>query len=210
MVGYWGYTVYLTYMSLISAVLGVGFAVVDHNAFAGAVCLLVSGFLDLFDGKVARTKKNRTEREKKFGMQIDSLADLVAFGVLPAAIGFAIGVNHWWQWLILALFVLCGLVRLAYFNVLEEERQATEGGANTGFIGLPITTSALIFPLVVIFAEDFGDWFQLIYLLCLSIVGLLFVIRIHIKKPKLPMVIGMVIFGVIVLTFLILRKCNVF
>ncbi|MCR5307423.1 MAG: CDP-alcohol phosphatidyltransferase family protein [bacterium] len=210
MVGYWGYTVYLTYLSLISAVLGVGFAVVDHNAFAGAVCLLVSGFLDLFDGKVARTKKNRTDREKKFGMQIDSLADLVAFGVLPAAIGFAIGVNHWWQWLILALFVLCGLVRLAYFNVLEDERQATEGGANTGFIGLPITTSALIFPLIVIFAEDFGEWFQLVYLICLSIVGLLFVIRIKIKKPKLPMVIAMVIFGAIVLTILILRKCNVF
>lgn len=210
MVGYWGYTVYLTYLSLISAVLGIGFAVVDHNAFAGAVCLLVSGFLDLFDGKVARTKKNRTDREKKFGMQIDSLADLVAFGALPAAIGFAIGVTHWWQWLVLALFVLCGMVRLAYFNVLEEERQATEGGANTGFIGLPITTSALIFPLIVIFAEDFGDWFQLVYLICLSIVGLLFVIRIHIKKPRLPMVIGMVIFGLIVLTILILRKCGVF
>ncbi len=210
MVGYWGYTVYLTYMSLISAVLGVGFAVVDNNYFAGAVCLLVSGFLDLFDGKVARTKKNRTDREKKFGMQIDSLADLVAFGVLPAAIGWAIGVNHWWQWLILALFVLCGMVRLAYFNVLEEERQAVETGANTGFIGLPITTSALIFPLIVIFAEDFGEWFQLVYLICLAIVGLLFVIKIHIKKPKLPMVIGMVIFGVIVLTILILRKCNVF
>ena len=210
MVGYWGYTVYLTYMSLISAVLGVGFAVYDHNYFAGAVCLLVSGFLDLFDGKVARTKKNRTEREKKFGMQIDSLADLVAFGVLPAAIGWAIGVSHWWQWLILALFVLCGLVRLAYFNVLEEERQATEGGANTGFIGLPITTSALIFPLIVIFAEDFGEWFRLVYLICLSIVGLLFVMRIKIKKPKLPMVICMVIFGVAVLTLLILRRCNVF
>ena len=210
MVGYWGYTVYLTYMSLIAAVLGIGFAVVDHNAFAGAVCLLVSGFLDLFDGKVARTKKNRTDREKKFGMQIDSLADLVAFGALPAAIGFAIGVNHWWQWLILALFVLCGLVRLAYFNVLEEERMESEGGANTGFIGLPITTSALIFPLIVIFAEDFGDWFQLVYLICLSIVGLLFVLRIHIKKPRLPMVIGMVIFGAIVLTILILRKCGVF
>lgn len=210
MVGYWGYTVYLTYMSLISAVLGVGFAVVDHNAFAGAVCLLVSGFLDLFDGKVARTKKNRTDREKKFGMQIDSLADLVAFGVLPAAIGFAIGVNHWWQWLILALFVLCGLVRLAYFNVLEDERQATEGGANTGFIGLPITTSALIFPLIVIFEENFGEWFQLVYLISLSIIGLLFVVRIKIKKPKLPMVIAMVIFGAIVLTILILRKCGVF
>ncbi|MCR5462688.1 MAG: CDP-alcohol phosphatidyltransferase family protein [bacterium] len=210
MVGYWGYTVYLTYMSLVSAVLGVGFAVVDHNAFAGAVCLLVSGFLDLFDGKVARTKKNRTDREKKFGMQIDSLSDLVAFGVLPAAIGFAIGVTHWWQWLILALFVLCGLVRLAYFNVLEDERMATEGGANTGFIGLPITTSALIFPVIVIFAEDFGEWFQLVYLISLSIVGLLFVLKIHIKKPKLPAVIAMVVFGAIVLTILILRRCNVF
>ena len=209
MVGYWGYTVYLTYFSLISAVLGVGFAA-DKNYFAAAVCLLVSGFLDLFDGKVARTKKNRTDREKKFGMQIDSLADLVAFGVLPAAIGYSIGMTHWWQWLILALFVLCGLVRLAYFNVLEDERMASEDGANTGFIGLPITTSALIFPLIVIFAYDMGEWFQILYTVFLIVIGALFVIRIRIKKPKLPMVIGMLVFGVIILTILILRRCNVF
>ena len=209
MVGYWGYTVYLTYFSLISAVIGVGFAA-DGNYFAAAMCLLISGFLDLFDGKVARTKKNRTDREKKFGMQIDSLADLVAFGVLPAAIGYSIGLHRWYQWVILALFVLCGLVRLAYFNVLEDERMSSEGGANTGFIGLPITTSALIFPLIVIFAEDLGDWFQLVYMGFLVLIGTLFVVRIHIKKPKLPMVIAMVVFGAIILTFLILRKCNVF
>ena len=209
MVGYWGYTVYLTYLSLVSAVMGVFFAA-DGNYFAAAMCLLISGFLDLFDGKVARTKKNRTDREKKFGMQIDSLADLVAFGVLPAAIGYSIGLTRWFHWIILSLFVLCGLVRLAYFNVLEDERMQTEGGANTGFIGLPITTSALIFPLIVIFAEDLGDWFQLLYMGFLIVIGSLFVIRIHIKKPKLPMVIAMVVFGAIILTILILRKCNVF
>jgi hypothetical protein len=43
----------------------------------------------MFDGKVARTKKDRTEQEKSFGIQIDSLSDLVSFGVLPAVIGFA-------------------------------------------------------------------------------------------------------------------------
>ena len=49
-----------------------------------------------------------------------------------------------------------------------------------------------------------------IYLIFLSVIGLLFVVRIKIKKPKLPMVIAMVVFGAIVLTILILRKCNVF
>ena len=54
------------------------------HPFLGVFCLMFCGFCDAFDGKVARTKKNRTEQEIKFGIQIDSLSDLVAFGVLPA------------------------------------------------------------------------------------------------------------------------------
>ena len=59
------------------------------HPYIGMLFLLFCGLCDAFDGKVARTKKNRTERMKKFGIQIDSLSDLVAFGVLPACIGIA-------------------------------------------------------------------------------------------------------------------------
>lgn len=56
----------------------------------GSLFLLLCGLFDAFDGRVARRKKDRTELERQFGIQIDSLTDLVAFGVLPACIGIAL------------------------------------------------------------------------------------------------------------------------
>ena len=92
MIGYYNYTVILTYMSLISSVIGMFFAagfggMSPHPEYA-IICLMVSGLCDMFDGKVARTKKDRTECEKKFGIQIDSLCDAICFGVLPVVIGY--------------------------------------------------------------------------------------------------------------------------
>ena len=92
LIGYYNYTVILTDLSLISSVFGIYMAMRGH--VAGAVyCLMVSGFCDMFDGKVARTKK-RCEAEQKFGIQLDSLSDLVCFGVLPTVIGYAIGMTN--------------------------------------------------------------------------------------------------------------------
>ena len=80
MIGFFDYTVWLTYASLISAVVGIFtcFAGAGHP-YLGAMCLLFSGLCDAFDGKVARTKKDRTPMQKKYGIQIDSLADIIAF-----------------------------------------------------------------------------------------------------------------------------------
>ena len=83
MTGVYDYTVILTYLSLISANIGIFVALCDSKIYVAALCLMLSGLFDAFDGKVARTKKNRTDYEKKFGIQIDSLTDIVAFGVLP-------------------------------------------------------------------------------------------------------------------------------
>ena len=87
MIGFFDYTTVLTYASLVSAVLGIVFSFSgDGHPFIGSFFLLICGLCDAFDGKVARTKKNRTEREKNFGIQIDSLCDVIAFGVLPGCI----------------------------------------------------------------------------------------------------------------------------
>ena len=94
MVGFYNYTVLLTYLGVVSSVLGIGFAMYGRTSMA-IVCLMISGFCDLFDGSVARTRK-RTQNEQKFGIQIDSLADMICFGVLPAAIGFSIGLTKWY------------------------------------------------------------------------------------------------------------------
>ena len=77
----------------------------------------------MFDGKIARTKKNRTADEKSFGIQIDSLCDIVCFGALPIVICYKIGMNHIYSIIILILYGLAGLIRLAYFNVMEEKRK---------------------------------------------------------------------------------------
>lgn len=81
------------------------------------------GWLDAFDGASPARKRNRTEQEKRFGIQIDSLNDLVCFGVLPAAIGWSMDCDRLWFLATMSFFALCSLIRLAYFNVTEEERQ---------------------------------------------------------------------------------------
>ena len=86
MIGVYDYTVLATYLSLAFGVSGI-LAAMNGSPYSALLCLMVSGLLDAFDGRIARTKKNRTEQEKRFGIQIDSLSDLVAFGVLPACIG---------------------------------------------------------------------------------------------------------------------------
>lgn len=91
MIGFYDYTVILTYLSILSGTTGIILCLngIGHP-YLGMFFLLFSGLCDTFDGKVARTKKNRTEKMKKFGIQIDSLSDLIAFGVLPACIGIAL------------------------------------------------------------------------------------------------------------------------
>lgn len=179
--------------------------------------LLFSGLCDTFDGKVARSKKNRTEREKRFGIQIDSLSDLVAFGVLPACIGIAmlrcsleyttlpnvymirLQERPLFTQVILtviaALYVLAAMIRLAYFNVLEEEDENRNENGQKIYLGLPVTSAALIFPAVLLLHVFSSADLTLLYFVILVIVGFLFLSKIHIKKPQNKEITLMIGFG---------------
>ena len=148
LLGVYDYTVVLTYVGTIFAFLGMGYAVDGGrmHLFTALVCLMVSGFCDMFDGKIASTKKNRTIKEKKFGVQIDSLSDLVCFGVLPAIFVYQMRIGSKLEFAVSAFYLLCGLIRLAYFNVEEEERSSQTDERRTEFRGMPITSAALWFP----------------------------------------------------------------
>ena len=84
MIGFYNYTVILTYVSLIISSIGICFAGAG-KPYLAIFCLILSGICDMFDGKIASTMK-RTRAEKRFGIQIDSLSDVICFGVLPAVI----------------------------------------------------------------------------------------------------------------------------
>lgn len=209
MIGYYNYTVILTYISLISSVLGMFFAMgmggSVHPEYA-IICLMVSGLCDMFDGKVARTKKNRTESEKQFGIQIDSLCDAVCFGVLPSVIGYSVGMKSWCDIPILIMFPLCAVIRLAYFNVAEEERQKQTSDVRKVYEGLPVTSVALILPLLYSFHKDIGiEWFPTIYSCALFLIAVAFITRFKVKKPSMKTMITFIGIGVIELIWMLYK-----
>lgn len=219
MIGFYDYTVVLTYLSLISGTVGIMVSLSDMgHPFLGAFFLLFSGLCDAFDGKVARTKGDRTTAQKKFGIQIDSLSDLVAFGVLPASIGAAMfrrlsleneHMPRSYTVLIFAVFafyVLTAMIRLAYFNVLEEERQNASDEERKSYIGLPVTSASIIFPLVLLVHYILPADITPIYFAVMLFVGALFVSKIKVTKPGLRGILIMVGIGLAEFIALILFK----
>lgn len=110
--------------------------------------------LDIADGKVARWRR----KHSPFGRELDSLADIVSFGVAPAAVAFGLGMTGGWDALILIYFVACGISRLARFNITADEL-ADAGGKVRYFEGTPIPSSLLLiaFLAVCFFTERVGD-----------------------------------------------------
>ena len=225
MLGFYDYTVILTYMSLLSA--GIGIFVTlsgSGHPYWGTFFLLFCGLCDAFDGQVARTKKNRTQMEKDFGIQIDSLCDVIAFGVLPACIGMALVRTSpflreifgapkdnlplravcFALYAVLVLYILAALIRLAYFNVTEEERQRTEGGVRRTYTGLPVTTSALIFPSIMLLQYITTIDLAIIYFPVALITGFLFLSKIQIPKPHLRGILVMIGIGLLECILLVL------
>jgi CDP-diacylglycerol--serine O-phosphatidyltransferase len=94
---------------------------------------------DILDGRVARSRYGPSA----LGRELDSLADLISFGVAPAVLGFAVGLRGVWDAVVLVLFVSCGLSRLARYNVTAENL-ADERGKVRYFEGTPIPTSILL------------------------------------------------------------------
>ena len=155
MIGVYDYTVIATYLSLL---LGLGglYSAAQNEPLDAMLCLMLAGLLDAFDGRIARTKKDRTEQEKRFGIQIDSLNDLVCFGVLPAAIGWSMDCDRLWFLATMSFFALCALIRLAYFNVTEEERQNQMSEHRAYYLGVPVTASAVLAPLFYLLSLHFS------------------------------------------------------
>ena len=194
MIGVYDYTVLATYISLAFGVSGL-LAAMGGTPYAALLCLMVSGLLDAFDGRIARTKKNRTEQEKCFGIQIDSLNDIVCFGVLPALIGAALGSGEWWLRACILFYILAALIRLAYFNVTEEERQSATNEHRRFYVGVPATSAAFVMPFFWLLPGRFALNGTVSYAVGLTLLGLLFLTPLRIPKPGLKGIILMTLLG---------------
>jgi CDP-diacylglycerol--serine O-phosphatidyltransferase len=125
------------------------FLATDSRRFLWLAFLLLPTALacDVLDGYVARLNP---KRQSVLGADLDSLADVISFGVAPAVLGFTLGLRGGWDMLILAFFVVCGVSRLARFNVTADALADPSTGKVKYFEGTPIPTSILIVALLAV------------------------------------------------------------
>jgi len=116
--------------------------------FMAAAAFAPAAFVfDVLDGRVARSR----QQHSALGRELDSLADVISFGVAPAALAFAAGLRGGWDWVILVYFVCCGVSRLARYNVTAETLSEGTGKVRY-FEGTPIPTSVVLTAVLAILA----------------------------------------------------------
>jgi CDP-diacylglycerol--serine O-phosphatidyltransferase len=111
-------------------------ATIKGDYLVAAIAILVAQVFDALDGRIARLTKTSSQ----FGVEYDSLADVIAFGVAPGVLAYKWALEPWgvWGWLAASLYVICGALRLARFNV------QTETADKKNFVGLPIPAAAAV------------------------------------------------------------------
>lgn len=132
-----------------------------RDLMIGMALIPLAFIFDAFDGRIARWRKVAST----LGRELDSLADVISFGVAPAALGYACGLQGGWDWIVLSYFVGCGVSRLARYNVTAEQLAGDDDKVKY-FEGTPIPTSLLIVIVLAIAAYGgrigndlwFGVW----------------------------------------------------
>ena len=194
-IGVYHPSVLLTYLGLSISLCGIFFS--KTLAFS-LILLILAGLCDTFDGMVANAFQ-RNELEKAFGVQIDSLSDLISFGIFPVQIYlqyFAkFGVV---SFLLSVLYLLSVVTRLAYFN-------ASGGEKKDYFIGLAVTYASFFIPLYGLFSIYFSieEIFPGEFLYAL--LAFFFVLNFRMKKPSLKIRIGLLLLAIL-FVILLVRK----
>ncbi len=200
MIGFYNYSVILTYLGLAISLFGMTEAM-QGRFMVSILCLALAGACDTFDGKVARTMKNRSHEAELFGVQIDSLCDCICFGVFPAIFAYCLGMKGTLGILVAVFYVLGAVIRLAFFNVLDEIKR-TEPPTNERktYRGLPVTSIAIIFPILYVFRPFMANGlFTTIMTFVMLAVAFLFVLDFKLKKPSNQLVAVYIVFVTIVM-----------
>lgn len=180
MIGKWNKSVILTYIGLSLSILGIVLIGLKVNIKYAMICFIYAGVCDMFDGTVARRCK-RTKEEKAFGIELDSLVDVMSFIALPIVL-LTIITKSIFIIPICILYGILGIARLAHFNIAT----ANLNKAVDYYEGLPVTFSAMIFPLTYVLSYILKEnVFIIIYNIITILVAILYIIKIKVPKPKL-------------------------
>jgi CDP-diacylglycerol---serine O-phosphatidyltransferase len=154
---------YITLLNVVGGLFSIVFSINKQFGLA-MIMLIISVIADFFDGKVARAMN----RQGNFGKELDSLADTVSFGVAPAVFAFSISDMNILGSIAFTIFMLCGVIRLARFNISEFKGT---------FEGMPITMNGIITP-IIYYTNVNLEYYPYIYL----VLGILMVSSISVKK----------------------------
>lgn len=152
-----------------------------HYCLAMAA-LSVAALCDALDGKIARATLSTGKRARFYGVQMDSLCDLVSFGVAPCFIAYLMEYNQTIDILLYLLFIICGAIRLANFNT--EAAMDTPDMKMNHFTGIPIPFSASAMPLLVIIHLLVGSPVLWLSRLLFLTIGIGYILRFKIPKPS--------------------------
>lgn len=178
-IGYYNKSVILTYLGVCFSIFGMNLAFSGEILYA-FLCLLAAGICDIFDGPIAR-KCKRNRKEKMFGIEIDSLSDIINFVIFPIVIFHCMGYEEWYHNVIYTLFALGGVIRLGFFNV--EAQSFHLHGPVKYYSGLPVTTTSFIFPIFYILSFILEpDIFEGLMTSLILLVSILFTYNFKIKK----------------------------
>lgn len=190
-IGIYNKSIILTFIGLFCCVIGVSFCF-ERNILISSILLVIAGICDCFDGYVA-SKVKRTTKEKQYGVELDSLVDAVCFGMYPIVISVSLGYTSIINMIIYCIYIFCGITRLGYFNVDEENTKH--------FKGLPITTMSFILPIILIFTQS-----EIVLMITFLSVAILFITNIKINKVDLKTKKLFLLTAIMIIALLILNK----
>ncbi len=179
--GYFNLANFVTLLGLATSVTAM-FAAVAHEFKIAILLFAFAGVCDSIDGKLARNRIDHSDTKVTvFGVMLDSLCDLVSFGVTPCVIAYAFGNISVFDLAVYILFCVFGAIRLAYYNT----RALCSDGRYHGFIGVPITTSVVLLPPIIALAMVLDPVF-VSYVLRVFFValGFAFILKIKIDRPN--------------------------
>jgi len=187
LIGKYNKSLIISYLGVISAVLGMYFLAHCGDLKLTMICYLIAGVCDMLDGMVARMMK-RDKDEEMFGIQLDSLADTIDFVVFPIFVGLTLGYSEWYQVIGYILIAMAGVQRLCHFNVLVINKK--DKGPVKFYSGLPVTSTSITFPIVYLISKILFNInndiniFELLFTIVTFASAILFVLNIKVPKPR--------------------------